>query len=103
MSLYRRGKIWWVRFTTPAGYQIRRSARTERKREAQEYHDRLKAEAWRQDVMQKSPPRYWPEAVERWLDERGDYPSRQDDIYWLRWLYPYLYNFRLAIKILLIM
>lgn len=42
--------------------------------------------------MKKPPSRLWQDAVERWLDERGDYPSRKDDIYWLRWLHPHLYD-----------
>lgn len=90
MALYRRGKIWWIRFTTPAGQSIRKSTKTERKREAQEYHDRLKTSYWRREVLHEPSPRRWLEAVERWLDERGDYPSRRDDVYWLRWLYPHL-------------
>ena len=51
MALYKRGNTWWVRFTTPDGREVRRSARTERKRDAQEFHDRLKAETWRVKVL----------------------------------------------------
>lgn len=96
MALYKRGKIWWVRFTSPAGQQIRVSAKTEKRREAQEYHDRLKAQYWSQAMLQKPTPRLWQDAVERWLDERGDYPSRDDDILWLRWLHPHLYDHALS-------
>jgi integrase len=88
MALYKRGTTWWIRFTTPTGQQIRRSAKTSNRKDAQHYHDALRAEAWKRDLIgEVAPiPRIWDDAVERWLDERGEYPSRQDDIYWLRWL-----------------
>ena len=47
MSLYKRGSTWGIDFTTPSGERIRRSADTSTKVEAQELHDRLKAEHWR--------------------------------------------------------
>lgn len=47
MSLYKRGTTWWMDFTTPAGERVRLSAKTSNKVEAQELHDRLKAEHWR--------------------------------------------------------
>ncbi len=46
MSIYRRGKTWWVRFTTPSGERVRRCAGTTDRTQAQEYHDRLKARYW---------------------------------------------------------
>ena len=42
MSLFKRGKTWWIDFTTPGGKRIKRSAKTKVKREAQEYHDKLR-------------------------------------------------------------
>lgn len=92
MALYKRGSTWWVRFTTPSGQPIRRSAKTSDRKDAQHYHDALKAQAWQRDLIGEvtQVPRIWDDAVERWLDERGEYPSRQDDIYWLRWLDPWL-------------
>jgi integrase len=92
MALYKRGNTWWVRFTTPDGREVRRSARTERKRDAQEFHDRLKAEAWRVDVLGEQPRRKWQEAVERWLSEKAHKASLCDDIIHLRWLHPHLYD-----------
>ncbi|MHB8551121.1 MAG: site-specific integrase, partial [Acidiferrobacterales bacterium] len=47
MSLYRRKTVWWVRFTTPAGQRVRRPTGTADKKQAQEFHDRLKAELWK--------------------------------------------------------
>jgi integrase len=92
MALYKRGNTWWVRFTTPDGREVRRSARTERKRDAQEFHDRLKAETWRVKVLSEQPRRKWQDAVERWLSEKAHKASLCDDIYHLRWLHPHLYD-----------
>lgn len=44
MSLYKRGNIWWLCFTTPSGERVRHAARTSDKASAQRYHDELKAE-----------------------------------------------------------
>jgi integrase len=66
MSLYRRGRIWWIELTAQSG-RIRESAGTADKREAQEYHEKRKGEIWRQDKLGESPPVTWGEAVKRWL------------------------------------
>ena len=63
MAIRKRGAVWWVDFTIPSGERVRRSAETDNKIEAQEYHDRLKAEAWRQDKLEEAPRRTWNEAV----------------------------------------
>lgn len=55
MSIYTRGETWWIQFTAPNGERIQRSARTKIKREAQELHDQLKAEAWRVKTWEASP------------------------------------------------
>ncbi len=47
MSLYKRDNMWWIDFTTASGERIRRSPNTSNKLEAQELHNRLKAESWR--------------------------------------------------------
>lgn len=44
MSLYKRGKTWWVRFTAPSGERIQRSTGTANRQLAQQYHGQLKAE-----------------------------------------------------------
>ena len=71
MSLFKRGNIWWVRFSTPNGQQLRKSAKTANKQLAQEYHDRLKAGYWRVSKLGEKPRRKWEEAVERWLDRKS--------------------------------
>ncbi len=89
MSLFKRGTTWWVRFSTPSGQQIRRSAQTTNKQLAQEYHDRLKADYWRQSKIGDKPRRKWEEAVERWLlEKKREKVTLNDDIYHLRKVHP---------------
>lgn len=45
MSLYKVGQTWYV-YVVAGGERVRRSARTSDKREAQRFHDELKAELW---------------------------------------------------------
>lgn len=51
-----RGSTWWIDFTTPSGERVRRSAETGSKAEAQELHDRLRAESWRINKLGERPP-----------------------------------------------
>ena len=69
MSLYKRGDTWWVDITTPRGRRIRESAGTGDRKAAKEYHDRLKAEAWRVEKLRERPSRTWDEAALRFLKE----------------------------------
>tara|TARA_R110002096_G_scaffold283228_4_gene477280 strand:+ start:18494 stop:19486 length:993 start_codon:yes stop_codon:yes gene_type:complete len=86
MSIYKRGTVWWVRFTTPLGQRIRRSACTRDKKAAQEFHDTLKAELWRVSRLGEKPRRTWQEAVLRWLDEKEHKADAIHDVEKLRWL-----------------
>ena len=70
MSLYKRGNVWWIRFTTPDGHELRETAATADRRAAQELHDTRKAELWRQAKLGELPRHTWQEAVVRWLEER---------------------------------
>ena len=93
MSLFKRGKTWWVRFTAPNGQQIRRSAKTTNKQQAQEFLDNLKANCWRVQQLGEKPKRRWQEAVERWLQEKkGVKASYINDVRCLRWLHTYLFD-----------
>lgn len=92
MSLYRRNKTWWVRFTAPNGVRVQRSAGTQDRVKAQEYHDRLKAELWEQTKLGKKPRRTWEEAVLRWLLETKHKASQKDDVLFLRWLDRHLHG-----------
>ena len=88
--LYKRGKTWWISFTTPNGQRIRRSAGTTEKAQAEELHDSLKAQAWRQVQLGERPAYTWDDAGARWLDEKSHKASIDDDVQRLSWLQTYL-------------
>lgn len=86
MSLFKRGKTWWISFTTPSGERVRCSAATEDKTQAQEFHDKLKAESWRVVKMGDKPKRTWDEAAYKWLMETQDKKTHHDDVAKINWL-----------------
>ncbi len=90
MALYKRGNLWWTRFTAPNGERVSRSTGTEEKKRAQEYEDHLKSEAWRVYKLGEKPRRTWKEAVVRWLQERASKADAKKDLGKLRWLDNYL-------------
>ncbi len=96
MSLYRRNQIWWVRFTTPTGSRIRRSTGTAERRQAQEYHDRLKAEYWKVQKLGRKPKRTWDQAAARWLKEKMQKATLGTDKMHLRWLDRHLRGMQLT-------
>lgn len=90
MSLYKRGNIWWIKFTTPDSRFIRRSAKTTDRRLAQEFHDKLKVETWRTARLGDRPRVTWQQAVMRWVSERKDSKRSIDsDISIFKWLHRY--------------
>lgn len=95
MSLYKRNQVWWVAFTTPKGQRIRRSTGTNDRMQAQEFHDRMKADSWRMDQFGEGPKRTWKEAAVRWLQETQHKASHPRDVELLRWLDPFLRNLTL--------
>lgn len=66
MSIYRRGRIWWIKLTAN-GRRIRESSGTSDKKAAQAFHEKRKGEIWRQAKLGESPPVTWGEAVAKWL------------------------------------
>ena len=74
MSIYQRGGIWWARITIRGRGTVRCSTGATDKKAAQEWHDRKKAELWRQAAFGEKPaPGYrWESAVIRWLEEKAD-------------------------------
>ena len=95
MSIYRRGDVWWIRFTTPDGSRVRKSAGTTDKRAAQELHDRLKQEAWRTGALEEKPRYTWEAAVVQWLKEKSHKASLEKDKEIFRWVDRYLGGRRL--------
>lgn len=79
MSIKLRAGTWHCDFVAPGGSRIRRSLGTSDKRQAQELHDQLKAEAWRVDKMGEYKSRTFEEACVRWLNEKQQKKSLDDD------------------------
>ena len=90
MSLFRRGKIWWIDIASPTGERLRRSSGTDQKELAQEFHDRTKADLWKQSKLKEKPVRLWEEAASRWLASRKDNPNALNNAHYLEWLTKYL-------------
>jgi len=90
MSIYKRGKVWWIRFTAPGGEFVRRSAQTEDRQAAQELHDKLRAESWRVAKLGDKPSRTWDEAAYRWLQETQHKKSHYSDVRKVMWLQAHL-------------
>jgi integrase len=90
MSLYKRGKLWWIHFATPSGRRIRCSARTSVRTQAQELHDKLKAEAWRIERLGEKPQRTWDEAAYKWLIETNHKATHKEDARKIQWLQKFL-------------
>src|SRR5215475_2388227 len=90
MSLRKRGGAWWVDVTSPSGERIRQTAGTTNKAQAQEFHDRLKAELRRRDKLGDKPQRTWNDAVVRWLKEQAHKATAREDVTKLRWLDQFL-------------
>lgn len=90
MAIRKRGHVWWIDFVAPTGERIRRTTETDNKAQAQELHDKLKAEVWRIGKLGERPRRIWNEAVVRWLKEQGHKASIESDKIHLRWLHKHL-------------
>jgi len=96
MSLCKRGKVWWIVITAPNGERIRRTTQTESKTFAQEYHDQVKAELWRQVKLGDKPRYTWNQAVVRWLKEKSHKATIAADWGHFQWLDRYLRDLPLA-------
>lgn len=65
MSIFKRKENgpWWVDIATPSGQRIRRSTGTTVKKEAQQYHDKLKSEMWKLDKLEEKPEYLFEQAL----------------------------------------
>ncbi|ENZ0271245.1 tyrosine-type recombinase/integrase [Morganella morganii] len=79
MSIKLRYGVWHCDFVSPSGKRIRRSLETSDKRQAQELHDQLKAEAWRVEKLGDYPSVTFDDACLRWLQEKEHKKSLDDD------------------------
>lgn len=91
MSLFKQpgSENWWIDIRHN-GQRTRRTTGTSDKASAQEYHDRIKADLWRQARLDQRPEYTWNEAVKRWLKEHSHKKSLQDDKDRLQWLSQHL-------------
>jgi integrase len=64
--------------------------------EAQELHDRLKADHWRVQKLGERPRHTWNEAAAKWLHETAHKRTHREDVVKLNWLWQFLGNRVLA-------
>lgn len=70
---------WWLDFTPPGGKRIKRSTGTADKKDAQEFHDRLKAESWRIAKLGEHVDRLFDDAALEFLKAskgQSDYSTK---------------------------
>lgn len=96
MSLYKRGEVWWIRFTAPNGQRIRRSTGTTNREQAQEFYDQLREQFWRSGRLDRSHEYLWQDAVAKWLNEKEHKASLVRDREIFHWAAQYLHNRRLS-------
>lgn len=77
MSIKKRGDVWHIDIVAPDGSRIRRSTGTSDKKQALEYHDRLKVELWETSRINKKPTRLFEEAIILMLKD-GEHQARFD-------------------------
>lgn len=79
MSIFRRGEIWYASFTTAGGKRVKQSLGTSDKQQAQELHDKIKAESWRIVKLGEPVSMTFEEACVRWINEKSEKKSLSDD------------------------
>ncbi|CDH23158.1 tyrosine-type recombinase/integrase [Xenorhabdus bovienii] len=86
MSIFRRGECWYASYSFN-GKRVKESLGTKDKKQAQELHDKRKAELWRVSVLGETPKVTFEVACTRWLEEKANKKSLDDDktkiIFWL--------------------
>jgi integrase len=81
MPLYKRpgSDIWYLDIRKPGGGRIRQTTGTTNRKEAQEYHDKVKNDLWRAHRIGERPIYLFEQAAERMLAESehlADYSNR---------------------------
>ena len=97
MSLYKRkdSPFWWVKLCHN-GRTLQRTTGTSDRRQAKEYHDKLKAELWEVERLGVKPSYTWNDAMARWLEEKSHKATLRNDKANFRWLYPHLAGMKLS-------
>jgi integrase len=86
MSIHLRNGIYQIDFTVPGVPRVRESSGTTDKVKAQQLHDRMKAEAWERAKLGTKPRVKWAAAALRWLQEKADKRTLDDDEQRIAWL-----------------
>ena len=79
MGIYRRGSTWHYRFMIN-GQEWAGSCKTEDEKQAQEYHDRMRAQAWRRGMVKEKPKHTVAEAIQRYWQDKNKKKSLRDDV-----------------------
>lgn len=95
MSLYKRGRTWHADITVPGAPRFRGSSGTDDRAAAQEWHDRKRAQLWRQAKLGERPAvsATWEQAAALWLSQAR---RTAEDGYRLRWLSEHLQGLPVA-------
>lgn len=89
MSLFKHPQsgVWFLDLTLPNGKRIKRSTKTKDKKAAQEYHDKVKHEAWRMEKLGERPEYSFDDAALMYLkscEGLRDYRSKVAQMrYWV--------------------
>lgn len=78
MPIFKRGDTYWIDITVN-GQRTRRSAGTASRKEAQELHDQLKTQVWKEVKLGERPRYTFDQAALRWLEEKAHKKSLEDD------------------------
>ncbi len=77
MSIFKRGNTWYIDLAVN-GQRLKQSAQTADRKAAQELHDQLKAQLWRQDKLGEKALRSFDEAADRWELEHAGAKAIED-------------------------
>jgi integrase len=69
--------------------RVQRSSRTTDRKKAQELHNKIETELWREVKLGEQPKVLWEELVVSYVDEKAGKRSIEDDKDKLRWLLPH--------------
>ncbi|OOH92158.1 integrase [Pasteurellaceae bacterium 15-036681] len=69
MPIRKRGDVYYIDLYTPSGERIRRTIKTTVKKEAQQYHDQLKAQLWQIDKLDQKPEYLFENALVLFLKD----------------------------------
>jgi len=91
MSIYLRGRTWWLKISRPGKSPLRESAETSNRQAAQEYHDQRAAELWRTRKLGERPRVAFATAAADWISTTAQHKrSYESDRLRMRVMLPLL-------------